>query len=199
MDDFQTLVVTLQSWYTLQPLLTIGVYFLAFTVLAASGLPGASVLLLAGGACMGLGWGTLVANLASSLGALLTLWMSRYLVNNGLSINHHERLITFNRMFEANQVAALLSLRLAPVIPYPVMNWLSGLMPVKSWTFFWTSFVGMLPGTWLYVNVGRQSANLRSLNDVLTVDMLAALGALACVPWVVQRVAKRIGLWAEVT
>ncbi len=52
----------------------------------------------------------------------------------------------------------LFTLRLVPVFPFFVINLVMGLTPMRTWTFYWVSQVGMLAGTLVYVNAGTQLA-----------------------------------------
>ena len=38
-----------------------------------------------------------------------------------------------------------------------------GLTPIRTWTFYWVSQLGMLAGTIVYVNAGTQLAEIDSL------------------------------------
>ena len=63
-------------------------------------------------------------------------------------------LLAFNRGFENDGAFYLFSLRLVPLFPFFLINLAMGLTPIRTWTFFWVSLAGMLPGTFLYVNAG---------------------------------------------
>ena len=57
----------------------------------------------------------------------------------------------------------LFTLRLVPAFPFFVINLLMGLTPIRTWTFYWVSQLGMLLGTVVYVNAGTQLAQIESL------------------------------------
>ena len=57
----------------------------------------------------------------------------------------------------------LFTLRLVPVFPFFVINLAMGLTPIRTWTFYWVSQLGMLAGTVVYVNAGTQIAQIDSL------------------------------------
>lgn len=191
---------TLQSWqaqlngqFDSNPGLWTGVYFAVFAVLTALCLPGAGLLMLVGAGCMGFGLCTVVSLAASTTGALLTFLFARRFFYQAIATRFGKRLEQVNEGLQRNEVAYLISLRLAPVIPFVLFNVLAGLSKVKPWTFAWTSFIGMLPGTLLYVNAGFELAQVRSINDLLTWEMTAALLALALLPWILQRAVR----WAQ--
>ena len=172
-------------------------YFVVFALLAALCLPGALLLMLAGGATFGLVWGSLLATLASTCGATLTLLAARRLLRPWVERRHAQRLDDFSRALAPDASLYLLSLRLLPVIPYALVNLLAGVTQVPLRTFFWTGFVGMLPGTVAYVNAGRELGRLESLSGLLEPGVIAALVVLGvlplCVRWGVRRFARRAG------
>ena len=55
----------------------------------------------------------------------------------------------------------LFALRLVPAFPFFVINLVMGLTPIRTWTFYWVSQLGMLAGTIVYVNAGTQLAQHR--------------------------------------
>jgi uncharacterized membrane protein YdjX (TVP38/TMEM64 family) len=172
-------------------------YFVLFTLLAALCLPGALLLLLAGGATFGLVWGSLLATLASTCGATLTLLAARQLLRPWVEHHHARRRDDFLRALADDAGVYLLSLRLLPVIPFAMVNLLAGVTQVPVRTFFWTAFVGMLPGTVAYVNVGRELAQLQSLSGLLEPGVIIALAALGLLPlcarWVLGRPGRPAG------
>ena len=50
-----------------------------------------------------------------------------------------------------------------PAFPFFVINLAMGLTPIRAWTFYWVSQLGMLAGTIVYVNAGTQLAQIDSL------------------------------------
>ena len=191
MDNILALHEVIQSWLNQFPVLTQVIYFALFTLVSAFGLPGAAILMLAGGATMGFVHCTLLSNLASTCGALLSLVIARHVFPTRWQERTAHWLPNIRQHFAANEVSAMLSLRLAPVIPYAVLNYAVGFTTIRYWTFFWTSFVGMLPGTMLYVNVGAAASTVGQVDDLYSPRIVAALFALAALPWLIQRLARR--------
>lgn len=162
------------------------IYFAVFVLLTALCLPGAGVLMLVGGGCMGFGLCMVVSTAASALGALLTMLFARHFFRSSVESRFSNKLNEINKGIEKNEVAYLLSLRLAPIIPFVAFNLLAGLTRVKPWTFLWTSFLGMLPGTMLYVNAGNELAKVNRLEELISLEVVISLAALALVPFLIQ-------------
>ena len=129
------------------PTLVTLIYFGVFVLITALCLPGAGVLMLVGGGCMGFGLCMVVSTAASALGALLTMLFARHFFRSSVESRFADKLNDINTGIEKNEVAYLLSLRLAPIIPFVAFNLLAGLTRVRPWTFLWTSFIGMLAGS----------------------------------------------------
>ncbi|WP_138517360.1 TVP38/TMEM64 family protein [Limnobacter alexandrii] len=168
------------------PTLVTLIYFGVFVLITALCLPGAGVLMLVGGGCMGFGLCMVVSTAASALGALLTMLFARHFFRSSVENRFSNKLNDINKGIEKNEVAYLLSLRLAPIIPFVAFNLLAGLTRVKPWTFLWTSFLGMLPGTMLYVNAGNELSKVNRLEELISLEVLVSLAALALVPFLIS-------------
>lgn len=180
--------------FTDNPTLVTLIYFGVFVLLTALCLPGAGVLMLVGGGCMGFGLCMVVSTAASALGALLTMLFARHFFRESVEKRFANKLRDINRGIEKNEVAYLISLRLAPIIPFVAFNLLAGLTRVKPWTFLWTSFIGMLPGTMLYVNAGDELSKVNRLEELISLEVVVSLAALALVPLLIQWGTRQIQL-----
>ena len=145
----------LQAWIA-----TLGVWgplvFAAFYVLATVLLLPASLLTLAAGAMFGLGIGFLTVSLASTTGAACAFLIARYAARRKV-----ERWARARPKFRAIDLAIdeagwkiVALLRLSPAIPFNLQNYLYGLTGIKFWPCVLTSWVAMLPGTFMYVYLG---------------------------------------------
>ena len=141
----------------------IGVYIL----MAALSLPGAAILTLAGGALFGLLAGTVAVSFASTIGATLVFLAARFLFQDAVQKRFGKRLKRINEGVERDGAFFLLALRLVPIFPFWVINLVMALTPIRTWTYFWVSQIGMLPATIVYVNAGTQLAQVDSVGDVL--------------------------------
>ena len=165
-----------------RPVLTIGGYFLAYIAIVALSVPGAAIMTLAGGAIFGLLTGTLVVSFASSIGATLAFLAARFLFRDSVQRRFRERLERLNEGVARDGAFYLLSLRLVPVFPFFVINLAAALTPIRTWTFYWVSQLGMLPATVVYVNAGTQLAQVSSAGDILSPSLLGAFVLLALLP-----------------
>jgi len=174
-------------------LLVIGLYMIVYIVMAGLSLPGAAILTIAGGALFGLVTGTVVVSFASTLGATLAFVVARFLLRDFVQSRFGKRLEAVNRGVEKDGAFYLLALRLVPAFPFFVINVVMALTPIRTWTFFWVSQLGMLPATAVYVNAGTQLAAVDSVGDIFSPGLLGAFALLALLPLLL----KAILAWLE--
>ncbi|MBT8086588.1 MAG: FAD-dependent oxidoreductase [Gammaproteobacteria bacterium] len=176
-----------------RPVLFIGGYFVIYVLTAALSLPGAAILTIAGGAVLGLTVGTITVSFASSIGATLAFLAARFLFRDAVRRRFKARLKPIDEGVEKDGGFYLFSLRLVPVFPFFVINLVAGLTPLRTWTFYWVSQLGMLPGTVAYVNAGTQLGQISSPGDILSPSLIGAFILLALLPF-----AARFGLaWLQ--
>ena len=175
------------------PILTAGLFFLIYVAVTGLSLPGAAVMTLVGGAIFGLLWGTLIISFASSVGATLAFLASRLLFRESVQQRFGDKLRAVNEGVEKEGAFYLFALRLVPIFPFFAINLLMGLTPIRTWTFYWVSQVGMLAGTIVYVNAGTQLAKIDSVGGILSPAILGSFALLAVFPFI----AKRLLAWIE--
>ncbi len=172
----------LETWRAERPLLAGVIGFVIYVALAALSLPGAAVMTLAMGAVFGLWWGTLIVSFASTIGAMLAFLVSRLLLKDWVQSRFGERLAAVNAGVQKEGGFYLFTLRLVPVFPFFVINLAMGVTPIRPWTFYWVSQIGMLAGTLVYVNAGTQLARIESLTGIASPGLLVSFGLLGLFP-----------------
>jgi uncharacterized membrane protein YdjX (TVP38/TMEM64 family) len=177
-----------QAFAAEHPLQAAGGYMLIYILVAALSLPGAAILTLAGGAIFGVLEGTLLVSFASSIGATLAMLVSRFLLRDWVQSKFGDRLQRINDGVKNEGAFYLFALRLVPVFPFFVVNLLMGLTPIKAWTFYWVSQIGMFAATVVYVNAGTQLAKLDSLSGIVSPQILGAFALLGVFPIIAKKV-----------
>ena len=173
---------TLISLYADQPVKTALTFFGVYVLAAALSFPGASILTLAAGAMFGWAMGLLLVSFASSLGALLAFWASRYLLRDVIEKRFGKLLQPINEGLAKDGTFYLLTLRLVPLFPFWLINLLMGLTTLGARRFYIVSQIGMLVGTAVYVNAGTQLAAIDTAADVLSPGLIASLVLLGVFP-----------------
>ncbi len=171
-----------QAYADKHPITAMGGYFTAYLIFSAFALPGAVIITLLGGALFGVVLGTVLVSFGSSLGALLAFLLSRYLLRSVIQERFGNYLKTFNKGMREDGGLYLFTLRLVPLFPFFAINLVMGLTPLKGWTFYWISQLGMLPVTLIYVNAGTQLSTLESVSGLLSPSVIASLVLLGVFP-----------------
>ncbi len=174
--------------YEKSPVVVIASYMAIYIIVTAVSLPGAAVLTLAGGALFGLVTGTIAVSFASTIGATLACFVSRFLLRDWVQSKIGERIGKINEGLEREGKFYLFTLRLVPIFPFWMINLAMGLTKIPLRTFYWVSQVGMLPGTVVYVNAGRELARIESLGDIMSLRLIVSFALLGIFPLVAKKV-----------
>lgn len=155
LDAMQGWISSLGIW---GPVL-FGLIYVVATVLL---LPG-SVLTLGAGAIFGLVQGTIIVSISATTGAALALLVGRYLARKRVEkmATSYPKFHAVDRAVSEGGWKVVAMLRLSPVVPFNLQNYLYGLTGINFWVCVLTSWIAMLPGTFLYVYLGyagRQGA-----------------------------------------
>lgn len=177
----------IESLYRARPLLVIGGYLAVYIPIVALSLPGAAVLGLAAGVLFGALTGTIIVSCASTFGATMACLIARYLLRNWVQSRFGDRLHRINQGLRREGAFYLFSLRLIPLFPFFVINLAMGLTPMRLWTFAWVSQLGMLPGTFVYVNAGSQLARIDSLGSILSPGLILSFTLLGLFPLLAKK------------
>ncbi|MBI3296644.1 MAG: TVP38/TMEM64 family protein [Elusimicrobia bacterium] len=171
--------------------------FVALYVLACVAFLPGSVLTLGAGAIFGLWRGFFLVSLASTLGACAAMLVGRFLLRDWVA----RRLAAFPA-FEAvrGAVAAegwkvVALTRLSPVLPFSLLNYAYGLTDVGLKEYALASWLGMMPGTLLFVYLGAAAGEVarsgrQGRSPAEWAFFAAGLGATALAAWLVGKKAK---------
>jgi pyruvate/2-oxoglutarate dehydrogenase complex dihydrolipoamide dehydrogenase (E3) component/uncharacterized membrane protein YdjX (TVP38/TMEM64 family) len=177
----------LEAWRAARPLMAALVFFGLYVAVTTLSLPGAALMTLAAGAIFGLGWGSLIASFAASIGATLAFLISRLLLRDWVQARFGRRLAAINDGMRNDGAFYLFTLRVVPLFPYFLVNLAMGVTPIRTLTFYGVSQLGMLAGTLVYVNAGTQLARIDRLADVASPGVLASLALLGLFPLIAKK------------
>lgn len=140
----------------------IGAYAIA-TVLFFPG----SLLTIGAGLAFGLWRGFLVVSAGSTLGASLAFLLARYLVRTRVeaSAKNNPKFAAMDDAIGKEGWKMVAMLRLSPLLPFNLSNYLYGVTKIAFWPYVAASWVGMLPGTFLYVYLGAAGKQASSGGD----------------------------------
>jgi len=181
-----------QAIYLENRVLVVAAYMGIYIAVTALSLPGAAVLTLAGGGLFGFVVGTVAVSFASTIGATLACTVSRFLLQDWVQNRFGDKLAAINKGIEKEGAFYLFTLRLVPIFPFFVINLAMGLTRMRLFTFFWVSQIGMLAGTMVYVNAGKELAKIDSLSGIMSPGVLISFAVLGIFPITVK---KLLGLY----
>jgi len=145
----------LQSWIDSFGILAPVIFAVVYVVLTVLMAP-ASVLTLAAGVLFGLLWGTVIVSISSTTGAALAFLIARYVARDRVAkmARNSRGFAAIDRAIEEGGWKIVAMLRLSPAVPFNLQNYLYGLTPLRFWPYVLTSWLFMLPGTFMYVYLG---------------------------------------------
>lgn len=133
----------------------IALFAIVYALAAILFVPG-SALTIGAGLLYGLGWGFVAVSAGSTLGAAGAFLIARYFAREKV-----ERRAAADPRFAAIDQAVgregwkiVLLTRLSPLFPFTLLNYLYGLTRVRFGAYLLASWIGMMPGTLLYVYLG---------------------------------------------
>jgi len=186
-----------QAWTSGKGALGGVLYALVYTVAALCFVPG-SVLTIGAGLLFGLLWGTVVVSVASTAAAALAFLIARYLARARVEALAHRnpRFAAIDAAIRDEGWRMVALLRLSPLVPFNVSNYLYGLTPVAFGPYVLASWAAMLPATIVYVWIGAagQAATAhgeRTRSPAQWALLIAGLLASAAVTVMVTRAARR--------
>lgn len=151
---------------------------LAFVVLSSlltvALFPG-PLLAAASGLLFGTALGTPVSIVSATLGAALAFTLSRRLGHGAVDALGGRRLAAVQAWIERRGFVAVLYARIAPGLPYTVVNYVAGLTRIRLAVFAAATALGTAPRAFAYTALGGNLDDLGSPEVVVAVALLVAM------------------------
>jgi len=127
-------------------------FILVYIVATVAVLPGTPLTLAAGG-LFGSVLGVVYVSIASTVGASLCFLIARYFARDSVArwLQKNEKFRRLDQLTEKHGAIIVALTRLVPLFPFNLLNFGFGLTKVRFWTYVFSSWLCMLPGTILYV------------------------------------------------
>ncbi len=169
--------------------LVCGLFYILMTALS---LPGGTVLSLALGFLFGRWMGTLLIVISATIGATLLFLLARYLVADWArgKLLGNQQAAKLMGSFQEDAFNYLLFLRLVPVFPFWLVNLVPAFTPVSSRTYVITTLIGIIPGSFVFANLGQTLGQIENTEQLLSLPVLVAfmlLGMLALSPVLIKQ------------
>jgi uncharacterized membrane protein YdjX (TVP38/TMEM64 family) len=146
--------------------LGVALFFAAYVVSTVAFLPG-SILTLAAGFAYGPVWGVAIASPASVAGATCAFLLGRTLLRDWAEarVGESARVRAIDAAVGREGFKIVFLLRLSPIIPFNALNYALSLSRVPLRTYVLASFVGMLPGTAMWIYLGSLAPTVAELSS----------------------------------
>lgn len=160
-------------------------YFMCFYILlVATSLPGAFFMTIIAGMMFGFIWGTTYVIISATIGAMILFLSVRTAFEPWLAKKAKPWVNKIRVGFQEGGVNYLLFLRLVPLFPFWAVNIACALLGVRPFIFLMTTFLGIIPGTMIYVWLGTNLDPLANMSRFFL--PLTALAFLILLPRLYQ-------------
>lgn len=150
-------------------ILFVGIY----TISIMSSLPTLPLNLAAGFFWGGLSGG-FIATLASGMGAIISFFAARLVFGQPLAQKFDHRLVTqLQNEFDQKGWRFIAFVRLNPIFPTGLLNYIFGLTSISFWTYAWASIIFLFPPSLLFGIIGDRAGTF--LVEGKTSDLMRTL------------------------
>jgi uncharacterized membrane protein YdjX (TVP38/TMEM64 family) len=176
------------------PVVTALSFMAIYIVFVALSLPAATLLTLTGGFLFGTWLGIFYVVTAATIGATILFFIAKTSLGEVLRKKAGGLYTRVEGNMKDNAVGYLLFMRLVPIFPFFLVNIVPALFNVKARVFILTTFFGIIPGSFVFVNLGKQLATITDLGDLVSKQTLLAfllLGLFALIPTIYKQIKGR--------
>jgi uncharacterized membrane protein YdjX (TVP38/TMEM64 family) len=144
--------------------------------------PFVSVFTLVAGYLFGNVTGLLMVSFASAVGGTVLFLITRYILRDWVENNVVNSFPRLQEAANTDSFMVALSIRLIPGMPFPIPAVVLGMSRLSTLKFYVSTQLGLLASLFVYVNAGRSLAQIHSLQDVFSPQLLVSMLLLALVP-----------------
>lgn len=187
-------------WIQAHYWLAVGTFILVYIIAVALSIPGAVFLTLTGGFLFGALLGTIYVVISATIGATFIFWLVQFSIGQWLAEKNSNWVGKLQKGFQQNAFQYLLFLRLVPLFPFPIVNIVPGILNVRPIIFIIATFIGIIPGTFVYAWLGHGLGNAFTTGKAPNMSIifspqvfwpLIALATLALVPILYKRFTRK--------
>ncbi|MCP5503629.1 MAG: TVP38/TMEM64 family protein [Chlamydiales bacterium] len=187
------------SYIDQYPLLMPFLFTLIYVVMTALSLPGGALLSILGGFIFGVPLSTIYVVVGATIGATIIFSAARTAMGDLLKRKAGPFLLKMETGFQKNAASYLLFLRLIPLFPFWLVNIAPAFFNVKTRTYLWTTFLGIIPGAYVFTQAGNglgaifDSGKELSVETVFNIEIkiaLIVLALFALIPIFVKRLRR---------
>ena len=186
----------LRASIALNPWRSFVIGFCIYTVMAL--VPGTGGKAIVYGWLFGFWQAVTIVTVGLTIAAMVIFSLSRYLIRESIERRYTANLSLMNKHLEKEGAFYLIALRMLHA-PFSIVNPVSGASRVQTWTFFWTTVVGLLPANSIWVYVGIRLPSLHELarsgpESFIDLPLLGALVVCGTLPFLIRWLVGHFGI-----
>ena len=195
-DYDKTLQKFVQEHAILAPLL----FMVAYALSAALSLPVSIYFTLLAGFLFPQPYSTLYAVFSATLGATLFYYAAKTPLQEVFRKRAGDALHKLEKGLKEHTASYFLFLRIIPLFPFWFLNLAGAFFHVPAWTFIWTTFIGILPASFIYTETGGSLEAILESDKPITLSLIfntkmivamVGLGILALLPIAIKKLKKK--------
>lgn len=173
-----------------RPLFGVVIFSFMYILAVALSVPIATPLTLLAGFLFGAVLGTIVVVISATVGATALFLLVRFFFYDAAKRRFSSELRTLHDEFAENGFWDVLLLRLAPIVPFALINVASALFGTRTRDYILATLIGIIPFTFIYVLAGERLGEITSLRDVAapkTLIIVTLIALFAFIPRIISR------------
>lgn len=180
-DQLQASKDALLDFKNAHPAASVLAFIALYALNVLLSLPVATLMTLLGGFLFGKWLGTLYVVIAATMGAAFIFLITRTSLGTALREKAGSTYKKIAHHMNDNAVSYMLFMRLVPLFPFFIVNIVPALFNVNLRTYILTTFFGIIPGTFVYVNLGEALGTIDTPEDLISPPVLIAFGLLGMI------------------
>ena len=148
------------------------VFLALYALSTAFSLPFGAIITISGGWLFGVWIGGSLTIIGATIGASTLFFATRYALREVMVARAGARLQQFEAGFNRHSISYLMAMRLIPIFPFFLVNFLPALIGVKFRTYALTTLIGIAPGTFVYAGLGNGISYVLSADEPLNTSVI---------------------------
>ncbi len=198
-DSLKKYHLILQQYLNNHPVVFPIIFMLVYIIAAALSIPGAVFLTMLSGFLFNQPMATIYVVISATIGACIIFLSAKTALGDILKKKAGKLLRKISAGFSKNAANYMLFLRLVPLFPFWLVNIAPAFFNVGFFTYFWTTLVGIIPGSFVFAQAGTGLSSLLKQEEVtissfFTIEIkiaLIALGIFALIPVIYKKIKEK--------
>jgi len=192
LEQFQSIRSDLITSLDNNPILFVTGFILVYIIMVATSLPAATFLTISGGAIMGWQLASIAVVPAATIGSIVPYLVARYVTKGSSESKYRDSFKKLKQGVAESGWWYLLAARLSAIIPFYILNIVSGIARIPFRDYVSATFFGIIPATAVFTYAGSQIGESTETGTILRPGILVALILLAALPLTIRYIQLKI-------